>query len=495
MIPGGYDWADDTLKVKSMRRRFRDNFAGDVINPTRWEVLSTGSGMTLSAANGTAQISTGTTLDDELVLLSRQSFMLPLRAMVALNLSQRIAGQTAWLELVSVTPETSQPDERNIVAWRLDGISATLANYEVGSDGAPRLGTASGVTIPTTAPAGWSVLELEPNSDECYFHGRALDGTGLRANSYARQQQLPDPAALYRFRIRVRNRQVFHGISAVANNGGGLVRITRAAHGYATSDSVTVANVAGVPGANGTFTITVIDANNVDLVGSTFTGVYVNTGWATISRNLAPASNTDLRLQFVSISDYAELTTAITAGRANAVAGQGIGVNVLSATAPALSVVGGQARNTAGAVPVLAATGYSANPVAVTTARGVDLLATLIGAIVTKPYAIPEADWTYAGPLAGIATGSDTAVQAAAGAGIRRYVTGMQVQNASATATEFQIRDGVTPVWRALLPANLGPTNIDFPTPLRTTANAALNIQAVTASAVVIANLQGFTAP
>ncbi len=35
----------------------------------------------------------------------------------------------------------------------------------------------------------------------------------------------------------------------------------------------------------------------------------------------------------------------------------------------------------------------------------------------------------------------------------------------------------------------------DFPTPLRTTANTALNIQAVTASAVVIANLQGFTAP
>ena len=495
MIPGGYDWADDMLKVKSMRRRFRDNFGGDVINPTRWEVLATGGGMTLTIANGSAQISTGTTLDDELVLLSRQSFMLPLRAMVALNLSQRIAGQTAWLELVSVTPETSQPDERNIVAWRLDGISATLANYEVGSDGAPRLGTASGVTIPTTAPAGWSVLELEPNSDECYFHGRALDGTGLRANSYARQQQLPDPAGAL---------SLSHPRAEPAglprHLGGGEQRQQRGAHHPRRAWLCDLGFCDGGQcrrRARGEWHlhITVIDANNFDLVGSTFTGAYVNTGWATISRNLAPASNTDLRLQFVSISDYAELTTAITAGRANAVAGQGIGVNVLSAAAPALSVVGGQARNTAGAVPVLAATGYSANPVAVTTARGVDLLATLIGAIVTKPYAIPEADWTYAGPLAGIATGSDTAVQAAGGAGIRRYVTGIQVQNASATATEFQIRDGTTPVWRALLPANLGPTNIDFPTPLRTTANAALNIQAVTASAVVIANLQGFTAP
>jgi hypothetical protein len=338
--------------------------------------------------------------------------------MVAVNMSQRIVGQSVWLELVSIDPTTAQPDGRNAAAWRLDGASATLANYEVQSEGAPRLGSTSGSTVPTTAPAGWSVLELEPTNDECYFHGRALDGTGPRANSYARQQQLPDPAALYRFRIRVRNRQVFRGISAVANNGSSAVRITRAAHGYVSADSVTVANVAGVPGANGTFAITVIDANNFDLIGSSFTGAYVNTGWATISRNLAPATSTDLRLQFVSLSDYVELTTAITAGRANAVAGQGVGVNVLSAAAPALSVVGGQARNTAGAVPVLAATGYAANPVAVTAARGVDLLATLIGALVTKPYALPEADWQFAGVAGGNINATDVVLRAAGAAGI-----------------------------------------------------------------------------
>jgi hypothetical protein len=66
----------------------------------------------------------------------------------------------------------------------------TLANYEVQSEGAPRLGSTSGSTIPTTAPAVWSVLELEPTNDECYFHGRLLDTTaarrGVRRDAVAR---------------------------------------------------------------------------------------------------------------------------------------------------------------------------------------------------------------------------------------------------------------------------------------------------------------------
>jgi hypothetical protein len=37
--------------------------------------------------------------------------------------------------------------------------------------------------------------------------------------------------------------------------------------------------------------------------------------------------------------------------------------------------------------------------------------------------------------------------------------------------------------------------DITFPSPLKGTANAALNIQAVTAGSVVIANLQGYAAP
>lgn len=497
MIAGAYDWTDDMLKIKSMQKKFRDSFNGTEINPARWDVAATGSGMALAVADGTVTISTGTTLDDEIVLTSRTVFTVPLRVMVAVNLSQRIAGQSVWLELVSVDPTSAQPDGRSAAAWRLDGTSPTLANYEVQSEGAPRLASSSGSPIPTTAPAGWSVLEIEPTNDECWFHGRQLDTTAARSNSYVRHQQIPEPNALYRFRIRVRNRQFVNGISAVANNGSGLVRITRAAHGFATNDVVTVADVSGVPGANGTFTITVIDANSFDLVGSTFSGAYLNTGWASVSRNLAPASSTDVKVQFVTIADYAELTTEITAGRGQSVAGQGLGVNVLSTIAPSVTPVGGQARNTSGALPVLAATGYSANPTAVTTARGVDLLATLIGALVTKPFSIPEADWQYAAAAGGIVNTTDVALKAAAAAGIRNYVTSIDLRNAHATvATEVVIKDGATVIWRQLLPAAMAtPVDITFPTPLRGTAATAVNFACLTTGAQVYVNAQGYAAP
>ena len=101
-------------------------------------------------------------------------------------------------------------------------------------------------------------------------------------------------------------------------------------------------------------------------------------------------------------------------------------------------------------------------------ACGVDLLATLIGALVTKPFSLPELDWSYAAPNAGLAT---------------------------ATASEFQIKDGATVLWRCLMPANSAFLDITFPSPLRGTANTALNIQAVTVGSVVVANLQGYAAP
>lgn len=497
MTAGAYDRADDMLKIKSMQKKFRDSFNGQEVNASRWDVAASGGGMAVSVADGTLTVSTGTVLDDEISVTTRAAFTVPLRAMVAINLSQRIAGQSVWLELVGVDPVTGEPDGRNAAAWRLDGASPTLANYEVQSEGAPRLASASASTIPSTAPTGWSVLELEPTNDECWFHGRLVDSAAARSNSYVRHQQIPEPNALYKFRIRVRNRQFVNGVSAVANNGSGLVRITRAAHGLTSGDSVTVADVSGVPGANGTFTVTVIDANSFDLVGSAFAGSYVNTGWVSFSRNLGPATGTDLKVQLVTVADYAELTTEITAGRGQSVAGQGLGVNVLSAVPPSVTPVGGQARNTSGALPVLVASGVSTNPAVVSSGRGIDLLATLIGALVAKPYSIPEADWQYAATAGGITGTADVALKAAAAAGIRNHVTSLDVRNAHATvATEVVLKDGATVVWRQLLPpAMAAPVAVAFPTPLRGTAATAVNFACLTTGAQVYVNAQGYSAP
>ena len=83
-----------------------------------------------------------------------------------------------------------------------------------------------------------------------------------------------------------------------------------------------------------------------------------------------------------------------------------------------------------------------------------------------------------------------------AGAGIRRYVTAIQVINTNAVATEFVIKDGATVIWRIWLPASMTtPWDIDFPTPLRSSANAALNAAAITSGASIYLDAQGYTAP
>jgi hypothetical protein len=412
MSTGGYDPIEDMVKVKSVQKKWRDSFTGTDLNPGKW-TQQLGSGASLSVAGGVLTMGSGVVAGAESWVLSTEVFTIPFRVSIALTLSQRIANQGFLVEAVSVNRETGQPDGQHAIALLFDGITPTAAKYEVQNGGLVRLSSAA-VTFPTSVSG--SIYEIEAFADEAWFHGGALDAATGRANSYRRHQQIPDPNALYKVRLRWLN-------------------------------------------------------------GAT-----------------APMSNTNAVVQFLAVQDYAELTAEITAGRGQSAAGQSVAVNVVGM--PVVSPIGGQARNTAGALPVLVATGASANPLAVTTGRGVDLLATLIGALVSKPFSIPELDWSYAGPVAGLATAADTAVKAAAGAGIRNYVTGVQVQNASATATEFQIKDGTaTVLWRCLLPGNSGVYDIVFPSPLKGTANAALNIQAVTAGSVVIANLQGYAAP
>lgn len=68
-------------------------------------------------------------------------------------------------------------------------------------------------------------------------------------------------------------------VSGAANNGSGLIRLTVAStSGWTTGDSKTVSGVVGTTEANGTWTITVVDATHIDLQGSAFANAYVSGG-------------------------------------------------------------------------------------------------------------------------------------------------------------------------------------------------------------------------
>jgi hypothetical protein len=71
--------------------------------------------------------------------------------------------------------------------------------------------------------------------------------------------------------------RVLH-VTGAADNGSGLIRLTVASHGYESGDRVHVENVGGVPNATGQWTVTVVDADHIDLEGSVFAGAHSGGG-------------------------------------------------------------------------------------------------------------------------------------------------------------------------------------------------------------------------
>ena len=210
-----YNSHEDMLKVCSMQRKFRDSFPGSSLNADYWESL-VGAGAAISVSGGTLIMGSGTTANAESWVLSKEMFTIPFRLSFGLSLSQRIIDQSFYVELVSVDPITGVPDGLHKCAWMFDGTSATQAKYVVQNSGVTELVSAAS-TIPTTASG--SFFELEPFADEAWFHGGALDSTSARSNSYRRHQQIPDPNALYKLRMRWKN-----GAIAPASNTNAVIQ-------------------------------------------------------------------------------------------------------------------------------------------------------------------------------------------------------------------------------------------------------------------------------
>jgi hypothetical protein len=147
----------------------------------------------------------------------------------------------------------------------------------------------------------------------------------------------------------------------------------------------------------------------------------------------------------------------------------------------------------------IAGRGMSADYAAVATGDTADVLATLLGKLVTVPWALPGNTWNYAAPAGGLVSQTAVTVKAAAGAGIRNYITSAQIINSHATiSTEIMILDGAagTVLWRGWAQAAGGGISCKFDPPLRGTANTLVEVDEVTATgtAGLLINLQGFVA-
>lgn len=137
--------------------------------------------------------------------------------------------------------------------------------------------------------------------------------------------------------------------------------------------------------------------------------------------------------------------------------------------------------------------GRSTAPTAVDDGDVVRALASLLGRLVTLPYALPGSTWSYATANGGVTDTADDEAKAAV-ASTRHYVTSVQVINAhDSVATEVVIKDGSTVLWRGWAEQTGGGVSAKFDPPLRGTENTAINVANITNGSQTYFNLQGFS--
>lgn len=95
-----------------------------------------------------------------------------------------------------------------------------------------------------------------------------------------------------------------------------------------------------------------------------------------------------------------------------------------------------------------------------------------------------------------VVSGSVTTLVAAAGAGLRNYVTDVMIANTGASTTLVTFRDGAGSVLGyTIAPAGGGSNMIGMQTPIRTGVNATFDFQATTSTSILFATVKGFKAP
>jgi hypothetical protein len=261
-------------------------------------------------------------------------------------------------------------------------------------------------------------------------------------------------------------------------------------------ESITVQVTSAGSGCTITYETSDNDSNWVSTGGLLSTSVGANSGQTT-------STSTQI-LQFARrgkffrarVSAYGSGTVTLVATLSKAPVCN-IGVVAIGNTAQVAAGQAGHDTPIAGAPVRIAGRAVTANYATVTNGDTADLLCTLVGALIQKPYAIPEQEWSYAAASGGITGTSDVEIKAAAAAGIRNYLTDIDITNAHASvATEVVVKDGSTVIWRSYFPAlSVGARHIHFANPLRSTAATALNVACITTGTATYVNAQGYTAP
>jgi hypothetical protein len=221
------------LLTGTARDRFFENFH-DFNTTNTWEVVQTGTGMTISGPLGGAavgsspylNIASGTTINQKTIILSRATFSMPVDLRYQITASQRIANNRMIIGFVQVDPTTgailtsttysTAPDvlnARNAAVHQHDGTVATTSQLRVRAAGsqidtfANAFGTGFTTVATGTGPNWLSAttygLTLERDKINTRAYGRNV--TTNTGGQFSYDNVLPNPTVVYKLVIIVEN--------------------------------------------------------------------------------------------------------------------------------------------------------------------------------------------------------------------------------------------------------------------------------------------------
>lgn len=473
------------------RFHWRTSFATAVANgvdPEQWKIVSgIPAGMTVNQTGGNLVVTAGTNTNEELIIRSLVTFNASLRAQWMMQLSSRIVNEQFFVELVDVIGDGLAFTINSATSVTVSLSAAAAAKL---TKGAGHVGQSINIgLIGGGAPAGCvpgryaiSAVAVVDGVTQLTFTVAGWPAAGAGTCS------------LFGWNFY---RVEYSGTTATT------AQFDAGRNGYATGNTAATINTTASPHL-GIMAADDMVAALLDQTTASATGnqalprasrvgntpdpdVELHVQLRVLTGTVAPASSVTMTMGMVSVSDFVSQAVSIEATRP------------MSIQAPAPMLAFGAAADSSAAVgnPVpMAVEARTTQKTSATNAQTMRPVATVAGVPIARPYSIPELEWSYPAATGGITNTSDVVAKAAAGASIRNYVTGCQLQNVNATATEFVIKDGSTVLWRAYLPASMpAAVSVNFANPLKGTANTAVNIACITTGAQVYADVQGYAGP
>ena len=195
-----------------------------------WDLIQTWTGMTISTdwvLNGSRylKIASWTTINQETILMSKETFRPPLNFSFWLTMSQKIVNQEVHIEFVEVdengdavvdTELFTAPNFNNARSWVwliYSGTSANNASIKVRSRGISELVKAAVThgawfsTATGSSPNFNPTLqgEISFTADRVVTAGRTIDSNASRTEWGRSTAYVPDPDVAYKIRLRVKN--------------------------------------------------------------------------------------------------------------------------------------------------------------------------------------------------------------------------------------------------------------------------------------------------